>query len=103
MNMPISFSKSQLGNVNIRMQSEILHLLHDFNFSVFRNIEVEASDEAVTIRGRLRSFYDKQVALTHSLRVVGHRKLIDEIVVEKEEIDGALAASPRILRSAFLP
>ena len=51
------------------------------HFSSFRNLDVSVQDGAVTITGKLDSFYAKQVALHSCQRVAGVQDLIDEITV----------------------
>ena len=83
MNKPISLSNSRF-DANTLMRERILRALHNLNFSAFRDLEVVAADEAVTLRGCLRSFYEKQVVLSHSMRIMGNYKLVDEMVVQTE-------------------
>ena len=59
-------------------------------FSQFRNLSVTVHHGAVTISGKLESFYAKQVALNSCQRVAGVLELIDDIVVQQiddEQID----------------
>ena len=82
MNIPMQFLKQQLDDANVLIREQIISLLHDRNFSAFKNVEVLAADGAITLRGNVRSFYHKQIALTHSQRVAGSYPLIDEVVVD---------------------
>ena len=94
MNVPISALNSKRGETNILIQEQILRFLHKLNFSAFKDLEVDASDRVVTLRGVMQSFYDKQVAITHSLNVIGHHELVDEIVVLSDEEIESLSVSP---------
>jgi osmotically-inducible protein OsmY len=44
-------------------------------------VDVEADGEIVTLRGRVGSFYQKQLWLNGAQRVAGVRRVIDEIEV----------------------
>ena len=85
MNIPIQLLKVQLGEKNAVIREQIIRFLHSRNSCAFRDLEVEAADGVVTLRGNTRSFYHRQLALTHSKRVVGDCLLVDEIVVRNEE------------------
>ncbi len=47
-----------------------------------RQIEVEARDGVVTLRGRVRTFYEKQLCHQCCRRVAGVLKLIDAVEVD---------------------
>ena len=55
-----------------------------------RQLEVEARNGVVTLRGRVGSFYEKQLALHCCLRVAGVLKLIDAIDVSPAAVDFAV-------------
>lgn len=46
-----------------------------------REIQIEADRGVVTLRGRVSTFYEKQLALNCCHRVAGVRQLIDEVEV----------------------
>jgi osmotically-inducible protein OsmY len=46
-----------------------------------KKLEVEAHDGAVTLRGKVQSFYEKQIAIHSCQRVAGVQRLIDAVVV----------------------
>jgi len=46
-----------------------------------RRIEVEASGGTVTLRGRVRSYYEKQLCIHCCRRVAGVIELVDQVVV----------------------
>ena len=45
-------------------------------------LEVSTSDGVVKLRGRVGSYYHKQVAQAAALTVIGSRRLVNEIEVE---------------------
>lgn len=45
------------------------------------HVEVSSSDGAVKLRGRVGSYYQKQIAQTQALTVIGRRRLVNEIKV----------------------
>ena len=55
--------------------------LFSCHFPAFRNLDIEVDGGAVTITGKVQSYYEKQIALTSSQHVAGVVTLIDEIVV----------------------
>jgi osmotically-inducible protein OsmY len=57
-----------------------------------RRLEVEARGGAVTLRGSVHSFYEKQVAIHSCRRVAGVRELIDAVDVTLDEAEAAIAA-----------
>jgi osmotically-inducible protein OsmY len=50
-----------------------------------RNVLVEASDGVVTLRGQVRSFYEKQLCHNCCRRVAGVRQLVDDVDVISAE------------------
>jgi osmotically-inducible protein OsmY len=52
-----------------------------------RQVEVVASNGTVAFRGRLASFYEKQLCLSCAARVAGVLRLIDELEVPVERMD----------------
>ena len=68
------------------VRDQIIRFLHELNFSAFRDLEVESADGVVTLRGMVQSFYHKQIVLTHSMRLVGQCKLVDELIVQNHEL-----------------
>jgi osmotically-inducible protein OsmY len=53
------------------------------NVSAFRRIAVSVSEGTVRLRGRVRSFYEKQLCLNCCQHVAGVIRVIDEIDVEE--------------------
>ena len=48
-----------------------------------RYLQVEVRGGAVTLRGLVSTFYERQLALSSSARVAGVRELVDEITVKE--------------------
>jgi osmotically-inducible protein OsmY len=55
-----------------------LYLVHAGHRPV-RTLEVEAHDGVVTLRGRVPSFYARQLAIACARRVAGVRTVVDQI------------------------
>ena len=55
--------------------------LHAKHVHSLRQLTVTAADGSVTLRGKLNTFHQKQLALNACRRVAGVRKIIDEISV----------------------
>ena len=51
------------------------------NFPSFKKLEVSVYEGVVTISGQLRSYYEKQVAISSCLRVAGVTTMVDQIEV----------------------
>lgn len=45
------------------------------------HVEVSSSDGAVKLRGRVGTYYQKQIAQTMALAVIGRHRLVNEIEV----------------------
>ena len=60
------------------------------NFPALRRLGIEARNGTVTIRGRVTTFYEKQLSQQCRQRVAGVRQLVDQIVVEKPANDNAI-------------
>ena len=84
MDMPAQFLNNQLSDQCSAIADQIMRVLQDQNRSAFKNLHVDSTGGVVTLRGNTRSFYERQIALTHSMSVVGDCQLIDEIVVQRE-------------------
>lgn len=63
------------------LQRRIVNYLSSRHFPAFDTLEIEARDGEVTISGRVKSYYEKQVALNSCQRVAGVISLIDQISV----------------------
>jgi osmotically-inducible protein OsmY len=67
------------------LQRRVVNYLFDRRVSSLRAIEVTASAGTVTLRGRVASYYEKQLCLHCCRRVAGVMRLIDEVVVTQSE------------------
>jgi|GEM_PF-2465547 len=61
------------------------------HFASLRSLQVRADSGVVTLRGRVHSFYEKQLAQHLSRRVAGVHSLVDEIEVDRPKISGAIS------------
>ena len=60
-----------------------------------RYLQVETDGSAVTLRGLVTTFYERQLALQASRQVAGVRHLIDEITVQEPIVPQARARDSR--------
>jgi hypothetical protein len=82
---------SQLAAAQVRLRVDypdedlrrrISSYLGSRHFPAFRQLDVRVADGAVTLTGRVSSFYEKQVALDTCRRVAGVLSTIDQVQVE---------------------
>jgi len=74
------------------LRRRISSFLGSRHFPAFRRLEVSVLAGAVTVRGQVGSYYEKQVALDTCRRVAGVLCTIDQVEVEAG--DGAAAPGP---------
>jgi osmotically-inducible protein OsmY len=55
------------------------------NVPSLRRLVIEARNGTVTLRGRVPTFYEKQLSQLCKRRVTGVRRLVDQMVVEQTE------------------
>ncbi len=67
---------------DIELKRRILNFLHQRHVPSLRAIEVDVQDGVVTMRGKVNSFYHKQLCLNCCQRVAGVVQVVDEIEVE---------------------
>ncbi len=65
-------------DLRLRVES----FLKSRHFPAFGQLDVAVRDGAVTLSGALRSFYEKQVAISSCQRVAGVLTLIDNVHVQ---------------------
>ena len=65
------------------LRFRVVNFLVQRNMSSLRRIGVEAQDGLVTLRGNVRSFYEKQLCLNCVRHVAGVIRLVDQIEVAK--------------------
>jgi osmotically-inducible protein OsmY len=63
------------------LERRVLNFLRGWQMPGLRNVEVQAADGTVTLRGTVNSFYEKQLSQQCCRRVAGVLKLIDSISV----------------------
>ncbi len=63
------------------LEQRITTFLADRHLPALRQVEVAADNGTVTLRGRVRSFYEKQVCQNVGRRVSGIVQLVDAVVV----------------------
>jgi len=91
-----------------RELSQRVHLFLSGRFqSVSRNLEVTARAGTILLRGRVRSFYHRQLALESTRRVAGVIQIVDEIVVDErpsQPLSSSCAAfAPPIILQGLSP
>lgn len=59
----------------------VLNYLYGRYLPALRRLEVEASEGTITLRGRVNTFYEKQLAISSCQRVAGVHKLVDCVEV----------------------
>lgn len=75
-----------MDNNDRDLQQRVSAFLATRPHASLRTLAVEAQSGVVTLRGRVSSFYEKQLSFLLSSRVAGVTRLIDEIAVaEKRE------------------
>jgi osmotically-inducible protein OsmY len=66
------------------VKKRVVNFLHTSHFPVFRNFDVQVDSGEVTVRGRVDSFYEKQIAMTTCQNVAGVMAIVDQIDVSNE-------------------
>ena len=77
---------SQLSTATPEADRELSQRVHLFlsgrSQPALRNLEVAARAGTVLLRGRVRSFYHRQLALELTRRVAGVIQIVDELIVD---------------------
>lgn len=68
-------------NENRDLEQRVANYLATRYLPRLRSLEVTATGGVVTLRGRVSSFHEKQVAVHSCRRVAGVRQLIDDVAV----------------------
>lgn len=63
------------------LQRRVVSFLHDRHVPGLRHLDVEVQDGTVVLRGRVNSFYEKQLCQNCCRRVAGVLRLVDEVTV----------------------
>jgi|GEM_PF-1650631 len=74
----------------------IRQTLAELHVPILRTLDVSAMDGVVTLRGRVRTYYERQLAHANVRRIAGVEKLIEEITVADPD-----AAIPLATRARF--
>jgi osmotically-inducible protein OsmY len=69
--------------------------LADLHVPILRMLDVTAEEGVVTLRGRVRSYYERQLAYANVRRLTGVEKLVEEITVADPDAAIPLAKPPR--------
>jgi osmotically-inducible protein OsmY len=64
------------------LERRIRHFLTDKNYAALGGVDIRAQKGMVTLRGRVTSFYEKQLAISCARRVAGVIGLNDELEVD---------------------
>jgi osmotically-inducible protein OsmY len=73
------------------LQSRVVNYLVGHRMPALRKIEVEARGGTVVLRGRVDSFYQKQLCLNCCRRVAGVIKLVEDVAVTSASPQSAVA------------
>ena len=63
------------------LERQLLSFLFERQIPALRRISVAVSNGIVTLKGRVQSFYERQLCLSCCRRVAGVRQLVDQIEV----------------------
>jgi len=80
----MKMAKKVRHDSNAEVRQRVSSFLHSRHFPAFRNFEIEVDRGAVTLTGKVQSYYEKQIAINSCQNVQGVVSLIDEIVVQLE-------------------
>lgn len=82
------------------VERRVINYLSRQHFPGLRSVEVESSQGVVTIRGRVKSFHERQLCINCCQRVAGVVQFNDEIQVEARDYRNVRVASsvPRVYR-----
>jgi len=65
------------GDIALRVED----FLSRQHFPSFQNLDLEVSQGTLTVRGQVKSFYEKQIAMSICQHVPGVLQFVDEIAV----------------------
>lgn len=77
----VTFSHEPADKADADLERRVRNYLVGRQMPGLRHIEVEANDGIVTLRGVVRSFYEKQLCIHCCRRVAGVMELVDEVAV----------------------
>lgn len=81
----VSHSHSLSLENDFDLKRRVVNYLVDRRIPSLRAIHVTADSGQVTLRGRVGSFYEKQLCIHCCRRVAGVTKLVDEVDVQPED------------------
>ena len=70
------------AHADIDLEHRVRNYLAAQSRPALRAVHVEAANGTVTLRGRVHSFYEKQLSIHLAARVAGVRRLQDELTVQ---------------------
>jgi len=76
-----SISVLEVSRANDELSRRVTAYLSSRSFQSFRDLQVSAEGDVVTVVGPVTSFHEKQVAYQTCRRVAGVREVIDEVYV----------------------
>ena len=76
-----SFVTETSGDYDLKRR--VMNYLHSKQMRTLRDVTVDADQGTVVLRGRVDSFYEKQLCLNCTRRVAGVVELVDEILVRE--------------------
>lgn len=79
----IATEKSLGSELDFDLERRVTNYLHSKQMRSLRDVEVDADNGTVVLRGEVGSFYEKQLCLNCTRRVAGVVELIDEILVRE--------------------
>jgi len=92
---------------NLFVGESVLRHFEGRNFPALTRLDIEADSGTVTLKGTVRTFYQKQMAITLSMQVEGVTKIVDEIVVQRvdevQPIRSSQTLNPKRATASALP
>ena len=76
-----STSVLDVSRANDELARRVSAYLASRSFHSFRDLQVSATEDVVTVMGPVASFHEKQVAYQSCRRVAGVREVVDEVYV----------------------
>lgn len=73
--------RHDVGDENDDLQRRIVSYLEQRHYPAIRDLKISTHNGAVTLQGKLNSFYEKQICISTCQRVAGVLRIIDEMEV----------------------
>jgi osmotically-inducible protein OsmY len=90
-----SLSRLPSAESDTLLARRVRQTLAELHVPILRTLDVSAVDGVVALRGRVRSYYERQLAHANVRRIAGVEKLIEEITVADPQAAIPLAKPPR--------